>query len=294
MRFRDSLTAAWAVALAGGIAATAAAQVAPPKPIYVSLGSSYAAGPGVGADEYSPTSRTQYGNCARSLSNYAQLLAKARNLQLVDAACSGATTSDILTKSQDGFSPQIDSVDPKASLVTVLIGGNDVGYIGNLSNYSCLDTGGSNCKVISDEEVDARLAKLPDSLRLVLQQIHLRAPGALVVMLGYLPVLPDSGAGCAAAPLSAEDGQRMLSVYSRLTHIIGAVARETNTPVVRSSVVGYEHDACSADPYVAGFHPATTPGWAGPVAYHPNQAGMDHIAADLNAVIAGAAQGGGV
>lgn len=59
---------------------------------YVSMGSSYAAGPGVGAPD--PAS----GACTRSQSNYARQVAARRHLDLVDVACSGATTENILVR----------------------------------------------------------------------------------------------------------------------------------------------------------------------------------------------------
>jgi hypothetical protein len=65
----------------------------------------------------------------------------------------------------------------------------------------------------------------------------------------------------------------------------GADRAETHTPVVRSSMIGRGHDACSVDPYVAGYKPASNPGWSHPVAYYPNQAGMDRLAAAIEATL---------
>ena len=55
---------------------------------------------------------------------------------MVDVSCSGATTAHIL-KRWGGLPPQIDAVTPAARLVTVTIGGNDVGYVGGLMAASC-------------------------------------------------------------------------------------------------------------------------------------------------------------
>lgn len=232
---------------------------------YVSMGSSYAAGPGVGRGD------GQKDGCDRSLSNYAHLLAARRDLNLVDVSCSGATTTDILQS-------QINSVDADTRLVTVTVGGNDVNYVGNLLGYSCRDTGGAKCSktVVSDAEVDQRFQALPGSLRQIVAEVHQRAPKARLVMIGYLPVLPGSGApSCAAVPLSPADLQRMQAIYSRLKDVIGGVAQETGTSVVRSSIIGSGHDACSAQPFVTGYQPPE-------VSYHPNQAGMDRIASALD------------
>ena len=42
---------------------------------------------------------------------------------------SGATTADVLTDRQNGEPPQVDALDGSEELVTITIGGNDVGYI---------------------------------------------------------------------------------------------------------------------------------------------------------------------
>lgn len=109
----------------------------PPDGIrYVSMGSSYAADPGVGPPD--PASSA----CERLLSNFARSVARRNRLDLTDVACSGATTGNILVRGQYGFAPQIEAVAADTRLVTILIGGNDVAYIPNLLALSCLDTEG--------------------------------------------------------------------------------------------------------------------------------------------------------
>ncbi|MCQ8242433.1 SGNH/GDSL hydrolase family protein [Rhizosaccharibacter radicis] len=257
------------------------AAVPPDGVRYVSMGSSYAAGPGVGLPD--PGS----GGCQRSWSNFARLVAASNRLDLVDVACSGATTRNILEEGQHGFAPQIEAVTPGTRLVTILIGGNDVAYIPNLLALSCLDGGGTDCgPVVSDAEVDRRFALLPDALRAVIGAVRARAPGAQIVLVGYLPSVPATGAGiCAAVPLSLADAARIRSVAERLARVIGGVADAAGVPVVRASLIGTGHDACSIRPFVAGAHPPRHPGWAAPVAYHPDQAGMNAVARALDHIL---------
>ena len=47
----------------------------------------------------------------------------------MDVTFSGATTAHVLADRQRGAPPQIDALDGSEALVTVTIGGNDVGYI---------------------------------------------------------------------------------------------------------------------------------------------------------------------
>jgi hypothetical protein len=50
-------------------------------------------------------------------------------LSLTDVSCGNATTDNILTTPQKDHPPQIDAVTPDTKLVTITIGGNDVGYV---------------------------------------------------------------------------------------------------------------------------------------------------------------------
>ena len=58
---------------------------------YVAMGSSFAAGPGVG-----PVTPGTPPRCGRGTLNYPNLLAQKLKLDLVDATCSGATTEHVL------------------------------------------------------------------------------------------------------------------------------------------------------------------------------------------------------
>lgn len=259
-------------------AATAQAPRAGAK--FVAMGSSYAAGPGVGAPDPSGAA------CQRSSSNFAHLVAAHRHLDLVDVSCSSAVTENILVHGQHGLPAQIEAVTPDTKLVSILIGGNDIDYVGDLLGLSCRDTGGADCHVADRSDVERRIAALPASLDRVVAAVRRRAPAARIVLIGYLPAVPATGSGtCAALPLKPEDAARVRGVAVRLAQIIGGAAQRNNTGIVRATMVGAGHDVCSGDPYLAGFRPARNPGWPGPVAYHPNQAGMTRIAAALDEAI---------
>lgn len=220
------------------------------------------------------------------MSNYARQVAQRRHLILVDVACSGATTDNILVHGQHGFPAQIEAVTPDTALVSILIGGNDVGYVGNLGGLSCRDSGGANCHVLDDADVAQRLAALPGKLDHVVAEVRRRAPRARIVLVGYLPAIPAAGdAGCTALPLKADDIGRMRDMTIKLAQAIGGAAKRNGVGIVRASMIGTGHDVCSAVPFVAGSHPQRNPGWPAPVAYHPDQAGMDHVAAALDQAI---------
>lgn len=267
------------VLLALLLTGTATAQV-PAGGKYVAMGSSYAAGPGVGTLDPSGAS------CQRSSSNFAHLVAAKRHLTLVDVSCSSATTQNILNHGQHGLPAQIEAVTPDARLVTVLIGGNDINYVGDLLGLSCRDTGGANCHVADPAVVEQKMTALPASLDRVVAEVRRRAPHARIILVGYLPAIPATGPGnCAAVPLSPSDAARVRGVAIRLAQIIGGAAQRNGTGIVRSTMIGMGHDACAAQPYMAGYHPPRNAGWSWPVAYHPTQAGMDAVAAALDTQI---------
>ena len=94
---------------------------------YVALGSSFAAGPGLGArDPGSPLI------CWRSIGGYPHILAAMTHLSLVDMSCSASTTDHILRGGQVFQGPQLAAIGARTRLVTITSGGNDVGYIGDL------------------------------------------------------------------------------------------------------------------------------------------------------------------
>src|SRR5215208_5367093 len=99
--------------------------VAAPNPTYVSLGDSYAAGPLI------PLQVPLFG-CLKSNNNYANLTARNLGITLKDASCSGAETEDMTSPQNvdpDGPNPpQFDSLTKQTRIVTLQIGGNDIGF----------------------------------------------------------------------------------------------------------------------------------------------------------------------
>jgi hypothetical protein len=89
------------------------------------MGSSFAAGPGIGRRVPGSPRRAW-----RSTQNYAHLLAARLGLDLVDVTYSGATALELI----DGA--QIEALTESTGLVTVTCGGNDVGYVPRLTMAS--------------------------------------------------------------------------------------------------------------------------------------------------------------
>jgi GDSL-like lipase/acylhydrolase family protein len=260
---------------------------------YVALGSSMAAGPGI-----RPRAPGAPFGSGRSARNYAHLVAEQLNLDLADVTFSGATTAHVLAESQRGAPPQMSALDGSESLVTITIGGNDVGYVpllmvaallGSIARrlprgaYPPSET--SDCPyrrrtrlarllpavaALLDREARERaLGEVGDSLCAVGSAVRRKAPRARVVFVDYLTLLPP--VGMSAAPLSADDADLGRHVGACLEKLTAAAAQATGCELVRAGQASRDHHCWSTDPWAFGT------GWPlpwRPAPFHPNVAGM--------------------
>ncbi|OBK34759.1 hydrolase [Mycobacterium sp. 1245111.1] len=240
---------------------------------YVALGSSMAAGPGI-----KPSAPGAPFGSGRSARNYAHLVAEQLSLDLVDVTFSGATTANILTERQRSAAPQIDALDGSEEFVTITIGGNDVGYVPLLmgAGLPALVRRLSSIRELLDRDARQKaLDGVGDALRAVGTAVRRRAPGARVMFVDYLTLLPPPGV--AAAPLSAEHADLGRFVAERLEEVTAAAGQATGCELVCAGQASREHHPWSADPWTVGA------GWPlpwRPAPFHPNAAGM-RAAADL-------------
>ena len=90
---------------------------------YVALGDSFAAFGPVAAPMSGPES------CLRSSRNYPAVLAESPQIaDMVDVTCGGARTTDMTTRQIAQTPPQFDALTGDTDLVTLSIGGNDIGF----------------------------------------------------------------------------------------------------------------------------------------------------------------------
>lgn len=252
---------------------------------YVAMGSSYAAGPGIGAR--APDSPAQ---CAQSSENYAHLFAQKRRLELKDVTCSGATTQSIL-KTWRGLPPQLDAVDANTALVTVTIGGNDVFWMSNLFAWSCENAPDRISAVAragvcrtpaSDADVEGAFGGLEGNFQEIVAGVRQRSPKATIVFVDYLTLLPATGSCPDRLPLTKEELEKIRAVAVRLADVTQKTAQETGSALVKASDVTKGHDVCSADPWVYGFEFPSSPTGFNPVPYHPKLQTMQAVADALD------------
>jgi lysophospholipase L1-like esterase len=245
---------------------------------YVALGSSMAAGPGI-----PPRAKDAPLRAGRSAANYPHLVAARLGLDLVDATYSGATTAQVLTDPQNGTPPQADLLDGSETLVTVTIGGNDVGYIPMLTMAALPRVarslpllGGILRDALDPTARDRALVEVGESLKKVGRTVRQRAPRATVLFVDYLTVLPPAEQG--VSPLSDADaahGRRIAATLERLT---GEAAAETGCGWVRAADASRDHHAWSAAPWTVRPTRFGLPIPWRPVPAHPNAAGMRAVA----------------
>jgi len=279
-----------AVALAGalvGLLLPGTADARKPPQSYVALGDSYTAGPIIPVQQPDPL------GCLRSDHNYPHLVAAAlRVSEFRDASCSGAETDD-MTNSQ-GVSPgpnppQFDRLDANTQLVTLGIGGNDIGFSEIVENCSSPVPTGHPCQdhyvVNGHDELAERIEQTAPKIAAVLDGIHQRSPEARIFVVAYLAILPESGPGCwPQLPITPDDVPYLRGVEKKLNAMLAQQAEPNDAKFVDAYTASIGHDACQL-PVARWVEPAvpTTP--AAPV--HPNLFGMqgyaDAVVARINA-----------
>jgi len=148
---------------------------------WAGLGDSYAAGPLIPNQQLSPL------GCLRSDHNFAHLAAAALGRSLADASCSGAKTDD-MTAPQDVTPgqnpPQFNALTTDTQIVTLQIGGNDIGFTSILENCATANPFAHPCRdkyVVNGHDTLAdKIAATAPKVATVLQGIHARSPGARV------------------------------------------------------------------------------------------------------------------
>lgn len=248
----------------------------PPGSGYVAMGSSFASGPGL--DPLEPGSPKR---CARSLRNYANLLARRLDLTLDDQSCSGATTANILTPWNE-LPAQLDAVTADTRLVTITVGGNDLNYVGMLFAAACQPRVGLNfngkhfpCPPPAKPPSKQTYARTRANLVRIARAIRARAPQATVVFVQYVTLVPP-GKLCAAEPLGTAQQREARAIGARLARITRVAARKTGSLVLPVQQLSAKHTACDAVPWSNGM-PGDVSKRHG-VPWHPNAAGHAAIA----------------
>jgi lysophospholipase L1-like esterase len=241
---------------------------------YVSLGDSYTAGPLI------PLQVPPFG-CLKSNNNYPNLTARNLGLALTDASCSGAETEDMENPqgvSPDGPNPpQFDRLTASTQIVTLQIGGNDIGFSSIAEDCaSATSNEGTPCqdRYVHDgrDEISERIQATAPLVANVLQGIHARSPGARVLVVNYAAILPDEGPGCwPQMPITDGDVPYVRAKQKELNQMLADQAAANGAELIDWYTASIGHDACKP-PVIRWVEPVVPANAAAPV--HPNLGGM--------------------
>jgi len=239
-----------AVAVVAALAAAFAGAGSAAGTTYAALGDSFSSGVGTG-------SYTLNSTCKRGVYAYPYLWAQQHaGTTLSFVACSGAKTSDVL-------STQIQAVTTATTLVTMTIGGNDIGFANLI--YQCTL---SDCSAA----LDSTRANLETTLGAALDRVYATvkaraATGATIVAVGYPRVF--SGASCfGSLGISSTEETKANQLSDALDQVTAAHAA-TGGVTYKSAIAAYTgHAVCSSGAWLNGLNLFNTG-----ESYHPNRAG---------------------
>ncbi|MBZ4522632.1 SGNH/GDSL hydrolase family protein [Mycobacterium avium] len=249
---------------------SASAQPAPKQLKYVAMGDSYAAAPLV------PEPAPPLG-CGKSTNDYPSVLA--RRLapgDFTDVTCGGATTNDIMhhvEQTPAGPVPsQIDAVSSDTTLITVSIGGADIGLWPIVMHCRASSPDAAPCTDQyrgEGDQLSARIDAQVPAWAAMIDALKAKAPNARIIIVGYgtymrpegcfpeQPILPQDGAYLQSKIDEIDDRQKELAVDKKIEYFD-----------TRPLTIG--HDVCAPpdDRYIEGYtvmHPA--------LPLHPNASG---------------------
>ena len=255
---------------------------------YVALGDSFTSAPLV------PDQGPPRAGCLRSDQDYPSLVAAAIHpASFTDVSCYGAATT-AMTGAQRALNvskpPQIDALGPVDTLVTVQVGGDDIG-VGHIATtcaaLSLTDPFGSPCTRHYTEggtdQLAQAVARTAPKVASVLRAIAQRAPHARILLVGYPVILPASGRGCwPEVPIAGGDIPYLRGVENRLNGMLATEAARNGATFVNTYTASIGHDACQRPgvKWAEGLIPTSLA-----VPFHPNARGEQAMARDVLAAL---------
>ncbi|WP_245545847.1 SGNH/GDSL hydrolase family protein [Nocardia higoensis] len=274
--------------------ACAGTAQAAPQPgsamIYVAMGDSFSSGLGIAPQAHPGAFEV----CSRSTVNYPTLVAAALGAAEVrDVTCAGAGTADLSGPQLDLdgslIAPQYDALTPDTTLVTVGIGGNDVGmfplfvtctnWLPEPFGLSCAQTSTAGGRDTMGERIEA----FAPAYGAMIDEIRRRAPQARILLVGYpLGIRQD---GCPGTqPVWPADANYERAKIDQLNSVMQQQAAAHQATYLDLGASADGHDVCApvGERWIEGTIPsspaATAPG-------HPNAAYHDNAARRILTVI---------
>ena len=273
---------------------------------YVALGDSYTAdvltGPLPPTTQYVPLF------CGQSPTDYPHRVAALLGVATFhDQSCGGATTNDMTQPQNLSFgevaAPQFDALSPATDLVTLGIGGNDVGFVGDAEQ--CLNLVptpipgapeglGGSCAAADTaggvDRISQAIAAAEPKVEAALAGIRQRAPNARVLLVNYLDAVPLDGKGCwPLVPVQDEDMAYLAQKFVEMNDMLATAAAAQGDQLVDTFTPTIGHDVCQLPTVrdVEGVIPLSANPPAVNFPMHPNGAGATAQTAAVDAAIGG-------
>jgi lysophospholipase L1-like esterase len=242
---------------------------------YVAMGDSVAAAPGVPEPAPPP-------GCQKSTNNYPSVLARRiKRANFTDVTCSGATTADITSRAQltsGGAVPrQIDALSANSTLVTITIGGNDVGLAADATQCWSDSPDVSPCADrFTADGVDSIAAAINAQVPVwgvMVDDVRAKAPRARIILVGY-PTYIRPGGCFPEQPVAPKDADYFQSKVNQLDDREKQLAADKGINYFDTRPLSVNHDMCAPpnQRYIEGFLTAN-PG----APLHPNGMGAAAI-----------------
>lgn len=235
---------------------------------YVALGDSSVSGTGVPIQESLI--------CTRSTQSWPKVVAAELGAELTDVSCGGATVEDFSGRQFGIVAPQYDALTSDTDLVTLTIGGNDIGLV--QTALSCVnlfpEPAGFSCKdrytAGGEDDISEAIEAWAPELGEAIEEIQRRSPEAEVAVAGYATYIREDGC-YPVQPIWASDANYLQAKVDELSAAMREQALAHDVTFVDLAPVTVGHDVCAAprDRYIEGLIP-TAP--AAPL--HPNAEGL--------------------
>ena len=193
--------------------------------------------------------------------------------------------------------PQLSALSRRDSLVTIQIGGNDVGFgtvLATCAALSLTDPWGAPCRAHytsgGTDRLGRAIAALGPRIAALLAGARHRAPRARVLLLGYPDLLPVRGSGCwPEVPLARGDVAYLRGEEMRMNGMLAAQAARAGDTYVNTFAASVGHDACqpAGVKWVEGLVPSSVA-----LPFHPERRrGARHVTGSAGRAALEAGQG---
>lgn len=201
-------------------------------------------------------------HCGRSDKAYGPLVAAELGLELDDVSCGGATIPNVFETPQGVEPLQIEAVTADTKLITIGLGGNDIGYNGTA--LGCMDPA-TVCTAPANLEADS--AALPGKVEAMISALRKKAPDATIVLVTYPREFPEQN--CPALSVTDEEFSLLQRMGETVQDALTSAARKTGVLLADPYVAPGDHTGCAEPSQQWAAGSKVTDGFP----YHPTALG---------------------